>query len=144
MSSQHQPHLRLKLKTQLDPSLPETSRKSMRTCSLLVAIAAAIAAAATTPVTATLHGGWGVIPDVEDAHVQEIGAWAVAEHVKRANDGLRFGKVVSGEEQVVSGANYRLDIVAVNLAGQNATYNAVVSEQIWTNTRKLLSFDRVK
>ncbi|CAN6290267.1 unnamed protein product [Urochloa humidicola] len=120
----------------------------MRTCSLLlVAIAAVLAAAATPTATAKnvgLVGGWGVIPDVEDAHIQEIRAWAVAEHVKRANDGLRFGRVANGEEQLVSGVNYRLDIVAVNLAGQNATYNAVVYEQIWTNTRKLRSFDRAK
>ncbi|CAN6313644.1 unnamed protein product [Urochloa humidicola] len=114
----------------------------MRTCSLLlVAIAAVVAAAATPAATAKnvgLVGGWGVIPDVEDAHIQEIGAWAVA------NGGLRFGRVANGEEQLVSGVNYRLDIVAVNLAGQNATYNAVVYEQIWTNTRKLRSFDRAK
>ncbi|CAN6301828.1 unnamed protein product [Urochloa humidicola] len=123
----------------------------MRTCSLLlVAIAAAVAvlAAADTPAATAknvgLVGGWEVIPDVEDAHVQEIGAWAVAEHGKRANDGLRFGRVVSGQEQLVSGVNYRLDIVAVNLAGQNATYNAVVYEQIWSNTRQLRSFDRAK
>ncbi|CAL4929730.1 unnamed protein product [Urochloa decumbens] len=123
----------------------------MRTCSLLlvaIAAAAVLAAAATSPAATAkndgLVGGWGAIPDVEDAHVQEIGAWAVAEHVKRANDGLRFGRVASGEQQVVSGMNYRLDIVAVNLAGQNATYNAVVYEQIWTNTRKLRSFDRAK
>ncbi|PAN50945.1 hypothetical protein GQ55_9G569200 [Panicum hallii var. hallii] len=115
----------------------------MRTCSLLLVATAAAAFAVAAPVTANL-GGWGVIPDVEDAHVQEIGAWAVAEHVKRANDGLRFGKVARGEEQVVAGVNYRLGIVAVNLAGQNATYSAVVYEQIWTNTRRLLSFDRAK
>ncbi|KAF8673709.1 hypothetical protein HU200_048459 [Digitaria exilis] len=118
----------------------------MRTSSLLVAVAVAAAVvfgAAATPVTEIL-GGWGVIPDVDDAHVQEIGAWAVAEHIKRANDGLRFGRVSGGEEQVVSGVNYRLRIVAVNLAGQNVTYSAVVYEQIWTNTRRLLSFDKAK
>ncbi|XP_039832066.1 cysteine proteinase inhibitor 8-like [Panicum virgatum] len=123
----------------------------MRTCSLLlVATAAAVFAIAApvfviaAPVTENLVGGWGVIPDVDDAHVQEVGAWAVEEHVKRANDGLRFGRVVRGEEQIVAGVNYRLGIVAANLAGQNATYNAVVYEQIWTNTRRLLSFDRAK
>ncbi|OEL33724.1 Cysteine proteinase inhibitor 8 [Dichanthelium oligosanthes] len=111
-------------------------------CRLLVATIAAFVLAVATPVAAII-GGWGVIPDVDDdAHVQEVGAWAVAEHVKRANDGLRFGKVVSGEEQLVSGVNYRLGIVAVNLAGQNARFNAVVYEQSWTNTRRLLSFDR--
>jgi hypothetical protein len=118
----------------------------MRACSLLlVTIVAAVFAAASTPaVTATRkHGGrWRVIPDVEDAHIQEIGAWAVAEHEKRANDGLKFGKVVSGEEQLGSSTNYRLDIVAVNLAGQNDTYNAIVREKIRTNTRQLLCFDR--
>nr|CAB3501643.1 unnamed protein product [Digitaria exilis] len=89
-------------------------------------------------------GGWGVIRDVNDAHVQEIGAWAVAEHVKRASDGLRFGRVAGGERLLVAGYNYRLRIDAVNLAGQNVTYNAVVYEQPWTNTRQLVSFDRAE
>ena len=116
----------------------------MRTCSLLL-VAAAAAVFAIAAADTEILGGWGVIPDIEHAaHVQDIGAWAVAEHVKRANDGLRFGRVVRGEEQIVAGVNYRLGIVAANLAGQNATYNAVVYEQIWTNTRRLLSFDRAK
>ncbi|KAJ1298239.1 hypothetical protein BS78_01G438600 [Paspalum vaginatum] len=113
----------------------------MKTCTLLFAIAAV--ASAVTAAVVVAEGEPHTISDVNDPRIQELGAWAVAEHVKRANDGLRFGKVVSGDEWVAAGMNYRLYIVAVNLAGQNVTYNAVVFEQIWTNTRKLISFDRV-
>ncbi|KAL6648590.1 hypothetical protein ACP70R_012814 [Stipagrostis hirtigluma subsp. patula] len=113
----------------------------MRTGLLLLLLAAAVYAAA-TPAAALMPGGWAPIPDANDAHIRELGEWAVAEHEKRANDGLRFGSVVSGEQQVVSGMNYRLVIDAVNLAGQHVRYNAAVYEQTWTNTRKLESFDK--
>ncbi|KAL6648588.1 hypothetical protein ACP70R_012812 [Stipagrostis hirtigluma subsp. patula] len=113
----------------------------MRTGLLIILVSAAVYAAA-TPAAALILGGWAPIPDVNDAHIQELGAWAVAEHEKRANDGLRFGSVVSGEQQVVSGMNYRLAVDAVNLAGQHGRYNAAVYEVEWTNTRELESFDK--
>jgi hypothetical protein len=64
----------------------------------------------------------------------------VAEHVKRANDGLKFGRVVSGEDQIVAGMNYFLLIQAINGDGENGIYKARVYEQSWTNTRELVSF----
>ncbi|KAL6867624.1 hypothetical protein ACP4OV_015648 [Aristida adscensionis] len=114
----------------------------MRTSHLLlaaVAVAAAVCAAA--PPAAAMPGGWAPIADVNSPHIKDLGAWAVAEHVKRANDGLQFRRVVSGEQQVVSGTNYRLAIVAANLAGEEVPCTAVVYEE-WTNTRQLLSFDK--
>ncbi|WVZ55951.1 hypothetical protein U9M48_006548 [Paspalum notatum var. saurae] len=113
----------------------------MKTGALLFALAA-VASAVTAPVVVA-EGESHPISGVDDPHVQELGAWAVTEHGKRANDELRFGKVVGGDEWVAAGMDYyQLYIVAVNLASQNVTYNAVVSEQIRTNTRKLISFDR--
>ncbi|KAL6645597.1 hypothetical protein ACP70R_017205 [Stipagrostis hirtigluma subsp. patula] len=108
---------------------------------LLILVAAVVYAAA-MPAAALILGVWAPIPDVNDAHIQEVGAWAVAEHGKRANDGLRFGSVVSGEQQVVAGMNYRLVVDAMNLAGQHVRYNAAVYEVEWTNTRELQSFEK--
>ncbi|XP_066385211.1 cysteine proteinase inhibitor 8-like [Miscanthus floridulus] len=74
-----------------------------------------------------------------DPHIQELGRWAVSEYDTAASDSLVFSKVVSGEEQVVAGTNYKLIIEATKGAGKNATYGAAVYEE-WTKTRQLLSF----
>jgi len=91
------------------------SAKALGLTALLVAVVAvsAVAAAATPAALAArvgrqLAGGWGPIKDVSDPHIQELGGWAVAEHARRANDGLRFGEVTGGEQQLVSGMNYKL------------------------------------
>ncbi|KAL6645078.1 hypothetical protein ACP70R_016686 [Stipagrostis hirtigluma subsp. patula] len=111
----------------------------MRTSLLLVATAAAVVFAVATPVMA-VTGGWFPIGNPNAPHVQEVGGWAVAEHVREANDGLKFVKVVSGEVQIVKGVNFRLVIDALNPDGKNARYKAAVYEQDGTNARKLLSF----
>ena len=113
--------------------------------SLLIGAAVIIALCSGAPAAAAraahiIVGGWRLIKDVKDPHIQELGGWAVSEHVRQANDGLRFGRVVSGDEQVVSGMNYMLLIEATNGAGKSATYGAAVYEQEWTKTRKLLAF----
>ncbi|KAF7054990.1 hypothetical protein CFC21_062573, partial [Triticum aestivum] len=42
---------------------------------------------------------WYPIGDVDnEPHVQELGGWAVAEHIKKMHDGLKFIKVMSDEE----------------------------------------------
>ncbi|XP_051209022.1 cysteine proteinase inhibitor 8 [Lolium perenne] len=104
--------------------------------------------AATLAVTAALGGrdpgpivgGWRPIEDVTDPHIQELGGWAVTQHAKLASDRLQFRRVTRGEEQVVSGMNYRLFVDAVDGAGTSAPYVAVVYEQAWTRTRELTSF----
>ncbi|KAF8769308.1 hypothetical protein HU200_006822 [Digitaria exilis] len=113
----------------------------MRTMCSLLLVAAVASALAASPTTAQAQGGQYVpIANINDPHIQEIGQWAVAEHVKQANDGLTFSKVVSGEKQVVSGVNFRLVIDAFKGDGKDARYQAIVFEQVWTNTRKLRSF----
>ncbi|CAL4931814.1 unnamed protein product [Urochloa decumbens] len=107
----------------------------------VIALCSVAPAAAAARVAPQIVGGWKPIKDASDPHIQELGGWAVAEHVKKANDGLRFGKVVSGEEQVVSGMNYKLVIEATNGDGKSGTYGAAVYEQEWTKTRQLLSFE---
>jgi mannose/fructose-specific phosphotransferase system component IIA len=91
-------------------------------------------------------GGWSPIPDVQsDADIQKLGAWALgkAKEAHLAGDGLRFRRVVRGEQQVVSGMNYRLVVDAADPSGRSAQYVAVVYEQSWTNTRELTSFKPV-
>ncbi|GJN30652.1 hypothetical protein PR202_gb18977 [Eleusine coracana subsp. coracana] len=78
------------------------------------------------------------IEDVTDPHVQELGAWAVAEYDKRAGVGLRFNRVVRGESQVMVGVRYRLVVDASEPHGQ---YVADVGEpDDGTDARVLFSF----
>jgi Aspartic acid proteinase inhibitor len=86
-------------------------------------------------------GGWSPIKNVTDPHVKDLGAFAVSEHDKVANDSLVFVQVVSGEQQVVAGMNYRLVLEAKNGNGTVAKYVAVVWEKLWANTRQLTSFN---
>ncbi|KAG8070639.1 hypothetical protein GUJ93_ZPchr0006g42116 [Zizania palustris] len=118
------------------------TRSSVLPLLLLLALAAAAAAAAATVggSSGPLVGGWSQIKNVSDPHIQELGGWAVRQHVSAASDGLRFRRVTSGEQQVVSGMNYRLVVVASGPGGRSASYVAVVYEQSWTNTRQLTSF----
>src|SRR6185312_7051711 len=53
----------------------------------LLLVAAVVCAVATTPTTAILAGEWAPITDINAPFIQELGGWAVAEHVKEANDG---------------------------------------------------------
>ena len=88
-------------------------------------------------------GGWSPAKDVSDPHIKELGSWAVAEHTRQANDGLRFGKVISAQEQqIVDGVNYKLFLDAADASGDVADYGALVYEQEQTNTRELTSFAR--
>ncbi|EER95296.2 cysteine proteinase inhibitor 8 [Sorghum bicolor] len=133
----------------------------MRTSHLVVMAATAIFIAATTPAMASrarggrapptpsptqaeigrLQGGfYQPIVNINDPHVQEVGRWAVSEHVKKANDGLKFSRVVSGQYQVVEGFNYRLIIDATDSHGKVAKYEAVVWEKEWENFLQLTSF----
>lgn len=124
----------------------------MRTLiSMLIVAAAAVvglcsvapaASAREEPPMPQIVGGWKPIKNVNDPHIQELGRWAVSEHVKQASDGLVFSKVVSGEEQVVAGTNYKLVIQVTKGggAGKSATYGAVVYEKL-DKTRQLLSFN---
>jgi cystatin-C len=91
-----------------------------------------------------LLGGWSAIRNVSDPHIQELGGWALgqAKEKQLASTGLLFRRVVRGEQQVVSGMNYRLYVDAADTGGRSAPYVAVVYEQVWTNTRQLTSFSK--
>lgn len=88
-----------------------------------------------------LSGVWFPIPNVEDACIQELGRWALAQHAGLAgHSGLRFRRVTGGEQQVISGVKYRLVVDAEDNCGRTPRYLAVVYEKPWTNTRRLTSF----
>ncbi|KAI4972033.1 hypothetical protein ZWY2020_002958 [Hordeum vulgare] len=113
----------------------------MRTTLFLAAIVIIVHVVA-TPTTA-IPGGWVNIMNIADPHIQELGKWAVLEHTQLGgNDGLRFVKVVSGEEQIVNGVNYQLVIDALRLDSSHRTYKAVLFEKDSSNakTRKFISF----
>jgi hypothetical protein len=121
-----------------------------RSLALPLLLLALAAVALTTPAAGLGErgktvGGWGPIPNVGDAHIQKLGAWALGKAKERhlANNMLRFRRVVRGEQQVVSGMNYRLVIDAAYPSGRSAQYVAEVYEQSWTNTRRLTSFKPV-
>ncbi|XP_048527330.1 cysteine proteinase inhibitor 8-like [Triticum urartu] len=88
-----------------------------------------------------LPGVWFPIPNVEDACIQELGRWALAQHMCLATpSGLQFRRVTGGEQQVISGVKYRLVVDAADNCGRTMRYLAVVYEKPWTNTRRLTSF----
>ncbi|KAK9091928.1 hypothetical protein Syun_026839 [Stephania yunnanensis] len=87
-------------------------------------------------------GGWAPA-DPKDAHVVEIGKFAVEAHNKEAHTDLKFVGVVKAESQVVSGINYRLALEATGgVAGRVAAkkYEAVVWEKAWEKFIRLTSF----
>ncbi|GKV15064.1 hypothetical protein SLEP1_g25865 [Rubroshorea leprosula] len=84
-------------------------------------------------------GGWQPIKDLNDSHVKGIAEFAVAEINKQSETNLKLDSIVKGEQQVVSGVNYRL-ILAIKDGVQSKSYEVTVWEKAWENFRKLISF----
>lgn len=117
---------------------PPTMATPHRFLLLLLPLLLATTVSAAT-VGRPLVGGWTAIADPNDPHVQGLGKYAVDEHNSQAGTSLVFVRVVSGQTQVVSGANYRL-VITANDAGVARLYEAVVWEKPWENFRQLTSF----
>jgi hypothetical protein len=67
------------------------------------------------------------IPPHHRPLVQELGRWAVTEHVKQAKDGLEFWSVSSASKQVADAlTTYRLTVQAVNRDVRDGKYMAVI------------------
>ncbi|GJN32859.1 hypothetical protein PR202_gb21398 [Eleusine coracana subsp. coracana] len=90
----------------------------------------------TTPTTATPV-------DISDPDIQGLGRWAVAEHVKKANDGIKFSSVVSGDQNrgPLLGRYYDLIIDALDSGGKDHKYKAKVYMRDWADKRTLLDFE---
>uniref|UniRef100_A0A0D9VX29 Cystatin domain-containing protein n=1 Tax=Leersia perrieri TaxID=77586 RepID=A0A0D9VX29_9ORYZ len=104
----------------------------MRTSTILfaavaVAVFATVASAALEP--------------VNDAHVQELGKWAVEEFQRERHlTGLTFNKVTFGQKaEADGGVYYYLQLEASSIYASFARYKAAVFEK--GSTRTLLSFD---
>ncbi|CAL4888759.1 unnamed protein product [Urochloa decumbens] len=88
----------------------------------------------------------GLYPiDINNSHVQELARWAVSEHVKQANDGIKFNKLVSGNQRVgrLGIITFDLIIDAWNNNGKGARYEALLDKRYWWGKRTLLSFKRL-
>lgn len=112
----------------------------MRTSFLL--LAAAICAVAS--LVCVESQGWFPLPDIGAPKVQQLGRWAVTEHDKKANDKVKFNRVVSGEETEdpqIAGIKYHLVIDASDGSGQDRKYEAVLGEQVWRGRVILISFN---
>ncbi|KAF8664574.1 hypothetical protein HU200_054757 [Digitaria exilis] len=92
----------------------------MRT-GLLVAIVAVVIYNVATLTMAIPGGEWSPVPTT--LGIQDLGRWAVTEHVKKANDGIKFIKVVSAKS---NDDNFDLIIEASNSNGKDAKYEAEV------------------
>ncbi|EPS59271.1 hypothetical protein M569_15537 [Genlisea aurea] len=115
------------------------SSRSRALLFLFAVAAAVIGAEAEHPV-----GGWEPIANVNDPKLRDIADFAVKEHNREAGGRLIFRDILKGEQQVVSGMNYRLLISAVEASGGlPGKYQAVVFEKVWQSTRTLVSFSKV-
>ncbi|KAM0919881.1 hypothetical protein ACQ4PT_007879 [Festuca glaucescens] len=82
----------------------------MRTSLLLLLIVGATVLYTIATPAAALDGEWRPIKNIAVPHVQKLSKWAVVEHMKVSNCGLKFNKVVSAEVKILDGKNYRLHI----------------------------------
>ena len=99
----------------------------------------AIAAIATYLAAPTMaYGEWFPLPNVNDPEIQELGRWAIEEHVKQAKDEIKFNKLVSGKEQVGEGVNLDLIIDAWNRDGNDAKYEAKLHLRDWMDKHTLV------
>ena len=116
----------------------------MTIVSTAVAIVYIVATMATTVVSQPRdpQQGWYPLPVIDAPVVQELGRWAVAEHNKKANDRIRYHRVVGGEEREDPqlGMKYHFVIDAVDGGGKDGKYEAVMAEQVWLDRRILISF----
>ena len=90
-----------------------------------------------------IENGWKPIGNINDQHIQELERWAVLEFGKHVNCVLKFNKVVSGRQQLMSGMNYELIIDVTHFEGKDGKYKAELHEQELTKKRQLLSFMKV-
>ena len=119
-----------------DPAAAGGRRRAM----VLFAATAAITASTATAGRAAraAPGQWAEIENVTDPYVQDLGKWAVMEHNKQSGEGLEFGKVVRGRQQVVAGMNYSLEIETKGPASR--FYEAGLFVSLPPEKRQLNSF----
>ncbi|KAF8696144.1 hypothetical protein HU200_037037 [Digitaria exilis] len=104
----------------------------MRTILLLLFVVGVIAIYLTSTPTTT-----ATPVDIADPDIQDFGRWAVTEHVKKANDGIKFKSVVSADQ--TNGADfgeyYDLVIDTLDGHGKDGKYKAQVRFRDFGNDR---------
>ncbi|VAH54780.1 unnamed protein product [Triticum turgidum subsp. durum] len=128
----------------------------MRTTGILLVVVVAVMYAISTSATrcgdsmghqlwhTTVDDGWEPIVNINDEHIQELGGWAVSEFNKHVNCTVKFNKVLSGRQKLVSDVNYELIIDVTHFGGEDGNYKAELYEQELTKKGQLLSFTKVK
>ncbi|CAL4888758.1 unnamed protein product [Urochloa decumbens] len=87
----------------------------------------------------------GLFPiDINNSNAQELARWAVAEHVKQANDGIKFKRLVSGNQGMGRSpiVTVHLIIDAWNNDGKDARYQTMLHITM-AGKRTLLSFKQL-
>ncbi|XP_047179481.1 cysteine proteinase inhibitor [Vigna umbellata] len=91
---------------------------------------------------ATLGGNRNVAGSQNSVEIDSLARFAVGEHNKKQNALLEFGRVVSAQQQVVSGTLYTITLEAKD-GGQKKVYEAKVWEKPWLNFKELQEFKLV-
>ncbi|ERN18289.1 cysteine proteinase inhibitor 5 [Amborella trichopoda] len=86
-------------------------------------------------------GGYQQV-QANEIHIQDLGKYAVLAYNKQSGAKLSFISVVEAKTQVVSGANYKLAIQALEDPFLRV-YKAIVWEKSWLKYRNLTSFEAV-
>ncbi|KAJ7964950.1 Cysteine proteinase inhibitor [Quillaja saponaria] len=85
----------------------------------------------------------GAIREVEgnqnSLEIENLARFAVAEHNKKENALLEFGRVVNTKQQVVSGTIYYITLEATD-GGKKKVYEAKIWEKAWLNFKELQEF----
>ncbi|KAJ7964942.1 Cysteine proteinase inhibitor [Quillaja saponaria] len=71
--------------------------------------------------------------------IENLARFAVAEHNKKENALLEFGRVVDTKQQVVSGTIYYITLEATD-GGKKKVYEAKIWEKAWLNFKELQEF----
>uniref|UniRef100_A0A7N1A9I3 Cystatin domain-containing protein n=1 Tax=Kalanchoe fedtschenkoi TaxID=63787 RepID=A0A7N1A9I3_KALFE len=87
---------------------------------------------------------WFPLKDICDPKIQAIAKFAVEEQGRRIGDDGQFTlvNVISGEEQIVSGINYRLILMAALKNSYPRMYQTIVYKN-HNQKRELILFERI-
>ncbi|XP_078437176.1 cysteine proteinase inhibitor 8-like [Wolffia australiana] len=90
-------------------------------------------------------GGFGPITDPKEPHIQGLALYAIRAKRRETGEALTLTRVLGGQQQVVTGMNYRLVIGAapsLNMTVESL-YLARVYEKSWENYRNLDNFELI-
>eukprot|EP00250_Pteridium_aquilinum_P013607 c21450_g1_i2 orf=178-531(+) len=108
-----------------------------RLCGLLILIAMTFQAMAEP-------GGREKVPDAENSvQLQDLAVFAVKQYNSKQGLHLQYVRLVSAEQQVVSGMMYYL-VIETASEGKSKYYEAKVWVQAWKNFKSLESFKPVE